>query len=48
LNLKQKDFFTKIIPEFSSNNSWDFLADNGKIQVKDKKFDYLYYSLVNF
>lgn len=47
LNLKSNDYFTTLIPEFNAKNTWDFMAKNGKINVKNEKFDYLYYSIVN-
>lgn len=46
LNLKKKDYFTKLIPELDKNNTWDFDSQSGKIIVENKKYDYLYYSLV--
>lgn len=46
LNLKKWDYFTKLIPELDKNNWWDFSSKNWNIKVKDKNYDYLYYSLV--
>lgn len=42
---KNGDFFTKLIPEFTSKNTWNFMAQNDRILVKDQNYDYLYYSL---
>lgn len=46
LNLNAWDYFTKIIPNFSSNNTWDFVSENWKINVLWNNYDYLYYSLL--
>lgn len=46
LNTKKWDYFTKLIPDFTSKNTWNFNANNSKIEVSEKKYDYLYYSLV--
>lgn len=46
LNTKKWDYFTKIIPDFTSNNTWEFISNNSKIEVDWKKYDYLYYSLL--
>ncbi len=45
LNPKNGDFFTKLIPEFTSENTWKFTSKKGKISVENKNYDYLYYSL---
>jgi hypothetical protein len=46
LDLKKWDYFTKLIPELSEKSTWDFEANNSKIEVNNKSYDYLYYSLV--
>ena len=46
LDLKEKDYLTKLIPELDKNNTWNFNSQSGKIIVENKKYDYLYYSLV--
>lgn len=45
LNLKEKDYFTKLIPQLDKNSSWNFEIKDSKIKVDNKKYDYLYYSL---
>lgn len=46
LNLKKWDYFTKLIPELDINSSWNFASEDDKVIVDNKKYDYLYYSLV--
>lgn len=46
LNLKKWDEFTKLIPELDENNSWNFKINNSKIEVNNKLYDYLYYSII--
>lgn len=46
LNLKKWDYFTKLIPELDNKSSWNFKSDNWKIIIENKKYDYLYYSLI--
>lgn len=45
INPKKDDYFTKIIPDFNSENKWFFSANNWEINVNWKNYDYLYYSL---
>lgn len=47
LNLKWNDYFTKIIPDFTTKNTWDFSVKLWEINVLDKNFEYLYYSMAN-
>lgn len=45
VGLPQGGNFTKLIPNFSYGNTWDFVANNAsKIASNGQKLDYLYYS----
>ena len=45
LSFEKSSYFTKIIPEFSSKNTWNFVWKNWKVEVKNKNYDYLYYAI---
>ncbi len=45
LSFEKSSYFTKIIPEFSSKNTWDFVWKNWKVKVENKIYDYLYYAI---
>ncbi len=45
LKTDSKNYFTKLIPEFTGKNSWEFSSKNSKIEVKWKNYDYLYYAI---
>ncbi len=37
--------FTKLIPEFQKENTWEFMANNNKVHFKKDSYDYLYYAV---
>jgi len=46
IDIKKWDYFTTLIPEFNTNNWWDFESNDWNITVWESSYDYLYYSLV--
>ena len=40
------DYFTKLIPDFSYENTWEFQStDNGSVEIESESYDYLYYAI---
>ncbi|MGB2111253.1 MAG: hypothetical protein ACPHY8_05460 [Patescibacteria group bacterium] len=37
--------FTKLIPEFQKENTWNFSTKNNKIYFENESYDYLYYAI---
>lgn len=47
LQLRKDDKFTKIIPDFTSKNTWDFLSQiDWTIKIANKIYPYFYYSIL--
>ncbi len=46
LPIQQWDYFTKLIPEFSNKQTWNFQSTNHwSVKMNSQSYDYLYYAL---
>jgi hypothetical protein len=45
IQYNNSSYFTKLIPHFNAENSWDFYSNNGKVIVDNETYDYLYYAI---
>ncbi len=46
IDYENGSYFTKVIPDFTSKDSWKFTWNNWDVEVKGESYDYLYYAIM--